>query len=114
MKTIIEHIERVKGQPHHVRRRIAFGTAAAGTAIIALTWLAISLSTGAFALKDTSFARSAYGDGATEASGGAEQLAGVGAAALLSDDNAPASIEIIDSPSSSSPGKKAEPTIIPF
>ncbi len=114
MRTIFQHIEHVKGKPHHIRKRVAFSAAAVGTAVIALAWLAGSLGTGAFALKDTSFTQSASGNGTSSASGGSEQFAGVGAASIIRSESEPARIEIIDAPSSSQPIKKAEQTVIPF
>ena len=114
MKTIFEHIERVKGQPHHIRKRVAFSTAAVGTAVIAFVWVVASLSTGAFALKDSSFAQNASDNGTQSVLNGSEQLAGVGAVSESSGENEPARIEIIDAPSPSSSGKEQEKTIIPF
>ena len=114
MKTIFDHIERVQGKPHHIRKQIAFGAAAALTAVIALVWLVSSLGTGAFALKDTSFAQSTGEEGAFTSTGdNKEQLAGVGASAR-SGRGAPAYIEIIDTASSTSGQKKTEQTTIPF
>lgn len=115
MKTVFDHIERVKGKPHHIRKRIAFGAAAAGTTVIALAWLVSSVGTGVFALKDTSFAQSAGEEGTPTITGdNTEQLAGVGAAAILLGASAPARIEIIDTASSTSEQGKAEQTTIPF
>src|SRR3989344_4686588 len=114
MKTIFEHIEHIKGKPHHIRKRVAFGAAAVGTSIIAPAWPAASLGTGAFALKDTSFAQTASDYGTPAASGVEEQLAGVGAASIIKRAGEPARIEIIDASSQTSSGKKAEQTIIPF
>ena len=37
---MLHHIERIKQQPEHHRRAIAFGTAATITGVIALTWMA--------------------------------------------------------------------------
>ncbi|HEY4501410.1 MAG TPA: hypothetical protein VJI70_04105 [Candidatus Paceibacterota bacterium] len=114
MKTIFDHIERVKGKPHHVRKRVAFGVAAFGAALIALVWLVGSLGTGAFALKDTSFAQSIGQEGVVVAGSenGSPNIAGVGAA--LSNTSAPAHIEIVDTTPSKAQTKKAEPTVIPF
>ena len=109
MKTIPQHIKHIKSQPHHVRKRVAFGAAATGTALIALVWLAGSLGTGAFALKATSFAENA--GGVTPSDRSAENLAGAGAALPSV---GPARIEIIDTASSTSSLKKAEQTTIPF
>ena len=80
MKTIFEHIERVKSQPHHIRKQIAFASAAAGTIIIALVWLAGSLATGAFAINGNSFVANAEKSAATS-----DNLAGVGAASAIPD-----------------------------
>ncbi len=117
MKTIFDHLERVKGQPHRVRKQIAFSAAAIGTAVIALIWLVGSLGTGAFALKATSFADSTGGEGTLTVSSGdnsSQGLAGAAAAPALGSASAPARIQIVDTASSTSAGKKAEPTTIPF
>ena len=118
MKTVFDHIERVKGQPHHVRKRVAFGTAFAGTAVIALVWLVSSVGTGVFALKDTSFAQSTGGDvPAVSSNNGSHPadsgIAGAAAAPALENGSVPARIQIIDATSTMSV-KKAEPTTIPF
>ena len=115
MKTIFEHIEHVKGKPHHIRKRVAFGAAGACTAVVALIWLVGSLGTGAFALKDTSFAQSTSGvTNVTDSGANDEQLAGVGAASVVGKKSAPARIEIIDASPSTSSVKKIEQTTIPF
>jgi hypothetical protein len=109
MKTIFDHIERVKGKPHHVRKQVAFASAGVLTALIAVVWVAGSLGTGAFALKDTSFGGSAAGATLTAETGNAQGLAG---AAAANNTAAPARIEIVDTASSTGP--VAEPTTIPF
>ena len=115
MKTIFEHIERVKGQPHHIRKRVAFGSAAIGTAVIAFMWLSVSIGTGTFALKDTSFAQNAENNSGTEVpKDNDEQFAGVGAASVLRENSEPARIEIIDANPSKPTQNGAERTIIPF
>ena len=116
MKTVSQHIEHIKGKPHHVRKRVAFGAAFAGTAIIALVWLVSSVGTGAFALKDTSFAQSTGQEStlATEGNSAVGGVAGAAAAPTLGNANAPARIEIIDTASSTRQNKKAEQTTIPF
>jgi hypothetical protein len=117
MKTISDHIQHVKGKPHHVRRRVAFSAAMTGTALVALVWLVGSLGTGSFALKETSFADSSQGTGVVVAGGdgsSAEGLAGVGAAVASDNTNAPARIEIVNVATSTSSGMKAEQTTIPF
>ena len=115
MKTFFEHIEMVKGQPHHVRRRIAFGAAGVCTGLIAFVWLASSLATGAFVVQGSSFADAAGQGGVEAVGGGAEASSGLAAAAAaLPDADAPARIEIIDAASSTKSAKKAEQTTIPF
>ncbi|MEK7554206.1 MAG: hypothetical protein AAB517_02450 [Patescibacteria group bacterium] len=115
MKTVSQHIEHIKSKPHHVRKRVAFGAAFAGTAFIALVWLVSSVGTGAFALKNTSFADS-IGQGnsvVTEESSNTSAVAGA-SAGLETNKDMPARIEIIDTASSTRQSKKAEQTTIPF
>ncbi len=115
MKTVFQHIEHVKGQPHHIRKRIAFTAATVGAGIIALIWLVSSATTGAFAVKGSSFADS-VGQGSVEATASTDTsgIAGAAAAPILENASAPARIEIIDTASSSSKQKQAEQTTIPF
>lgn len=123
MKTIFDHLEHVKGKPHHVRKRVAFGVAAGGTALVALVWLTSSLSTGTFAIHATSFAESARQTPAivtSDAAGsGNRNLAGAAAALPAGEQGAagaaaPAHIEIVDTASSTPSAKQAEATTIPF
>ncbi len=111
MKTIFEHIEQVKQQPHHVRKQVALAAAASCTALVALVWLVGSVSSGVFAIRD----------GATSATSASSEvadnqgLAGAGAAAAFQQSEVtPAHIEIIDAAPSASAQKKAEQTTIPF
>jgi hypothetical protein len=117
MKSIFHHIRNVKEKPHHVRKRVAFVSAAAGAGIIAFVWLTTSLATGVFALKpDSSFADNAS-TGATASApttGGSEDLAGAGAASAASDANAPAHIEIVDVNPATTSANQAQQTTIPF
>ena len=116
MKKIFEHIEKIKGQPHHIRKQIAFGAAFAGTAVIGLVWLVSTVSAGTFALKPTSFADSTRGEGTLVASSDntSQGLAGAAAAPALENASAPARIQIVDTASSTVSGQKAEQTVIPF
>lgn len=115
MKKIAEHIAHVKSKPHHIRKQVAFGAAAALTALIAFIWLTSSLMTGAFALKATSFAESTGNARAVVVSGGdtSEQVAGVGAA-VSNKAEKPASVEIVDTTPSSRSNSQVEQTVIPF
>lgn len=112
MKTVFDHINHIKGKPHHVRKRIAFGTAMGGTALIALLWAGLSLSTGAFVIHPTSLAQST-GDTEVTVAGtdnGNENLAGA-SAAQTQDQSGPARIQIITLATST---QQAEQTTIPF
>jgi hypothetical protein len=113
MKTVFEHIEHVKKQPHHVRQGVAFAAAASCTALVALVWLTGSLWSGTFAIRSSSFAEST-GQSPTVAPYDSGKSGLAGAAAALSDASAPAHIEIVDAASSTSKQKKAEQTILPF
>lgn len=48
---IIEHIDRLREKPEHVRQRIAVLTAAGVTGLVAVTWLAALATSGTLALK---------------------------------------------------------------
>lgn len=114
MKNIFDHIEQIKRKPHHIRKRTAFTIATAGTAFVALAWIAGSVSMGTFAIKESTFAASTgEQEQITTGSGNINQNI-AGAAAALQDENIPAHIEIIDTSSSTTLQKRAEQTIIPF
>ncbi|MHB1769893.1 MAG: hypothetical protein ACYCPH_02315 [Minisyncoccota bacterium] len=121
MKTIFEHLERIQGKPHHVRKRIAFSAAMGGTALIAIVWFAGTLSAGTFAIHGSSFAEST-GQGQIVATGngnGGRNQNLAGAAAAVSgtgslNGSAPAHIEIIDAASSTSSAPPENQTVIPF
>ena len=111
MKIIRDHIEQVKGRPHHVRKQVTFVYAGALTALIAVVWLGTSLTTGAFALRNTSFADTGGEAPVTVSGSGAPQgLAGAAAAPQARDSSA--RIEIVDTASTTS--QRPEPTTIPF
>lgn len=115
MQRIIRHIERVKEQPHHVRKQVAFGAAGALTGLIALVWVGASLSMGAFAIDGSDFAKSTgQGDatGITTVPAGNPNLAG--AAAALEEDGDAARIEIIPAATTTSAKPVVEQTTIPF
>lgn len=48
---IIEHIDRLREKPEHVRHRIAVLTAAGITGLVAVTWMGALATSGALALK---------------------------------------------------------------
>jgi len=53
---MFEYIEKLKVKPAQVRQRIAFGAAGGVTALVAVGWIAVTATSGAFALSDDSFA----------------------------------------------------------
>ena len=117
MKVIFNHIERIKGQPHHIRKRVAFASAAFGTALITFVWLAVSLGTGAFALRESSFVADTETGSAASTLGtaGNKGFAGAGAAPALSRPEAAAAhIEIVDALAPATGQQQAEQTTIPF
>ncbi len=117
MKTIFDHNERVKGKPHHIRKRVAFASAAIATILIAVVWFVGSVSSGAFSIQGSSFSSIAGQGGGVNSSNGAQgnqNLAGVGAASTISQSpDIPAHIEIIDAPSTAA-RKQTEQTTLPF
>lgn len=108
MRSVVRHIEKIREQPHNVRKQIAYTYAGIGTGIIAIVWLGASLATGAFLIRDSSLTREASDSGVTA---GASQMAG--AAAALPSAAAPSVITIVDA-ASTTDAKQPERTIIPF
>lgn len=117
MKNIFDHIEYVKGKPHHVRHRVAVGTATLGSAVIAFVWLAVSFVTGSFAIEGSSFAMSTGQNDTVTTVDSTNQIDGLaGAAAALPNisASAPARIEIVDTTPAPAPKKQSDQTILPF
>ena len=117
MKTVFQHIEHAKGKPHHIKKRIVFASAGVGTALVALIWVAGSLSSGSFAIKGSTFADSSNPEPVVTVGSNTTGNVGsgvAGAASAISDPKAPAHIEIVDTSSSTPPKKSAEQTTIPF
>ncbi|MFZ2167360.1 MAG: hypothetical protein WAV50_00650 [Minisyncoccia bacterium] len=115
MKKIIEHIEHVKGKPHHIRRRFALGAALGTSGFIALVWLTGSLATGAFAIQGADFSMSTGQNGLVVATTSVSDNSGLaGAAAGIQSSDGPARIEIVDTSSPAASKKQSEQTILPF
>jgi len=117
MRTVSEHLDRVRERPHHVRRRIAFGTAGLLAGAIGLLWLGTSLATGAFAIQGAGFADATSG-GIEVAPKGApanQGLAGAAGAPSAGDTSA-TQVEVVPSSDAPirSPSSGASSTIIPF
>lgn len=114
MKSLFDHIEHIKGKPHHVRKQVAFVVAGGGTALIAFVWLVGGIALGTFAIKGTSFA-DATGNASVVVTDDTRANDGfAGAAAALPRTQAPARIEIVDTTPSTSVRSQAERTTIPF
>lgn len=113
MKTVFEHIEHIKGKPHHIRKRVAFSVAGVVTGFVALIWIVGSLGTGSFALGNASFADSA-GQVPVQIVDRADINGLAGVAATVSDENIPAHIEIVDTTPTASKQKQVEQTTLPF
>ena len=124
MKTLFDHIETIKAQPHHVRERVALGAAGACAAVVALVWFFGVFATGTFAIQDTTFAQSTGAEASAVATVAQQDtnygVAGA-AAALPSDTSVPAHIQIVDAPPASGlpQGSLSAPaapsaTVIPF
>lgn len=123
MRTISDHIERVKAKPHHVRERVTFGIAGLITALIGTIWLGVSLTSGAFAIAGNGFAQATGaapftvdGQSASSDTSGLAGAAGALPATPTADANAPAHIDVVEDDTSAAPkgAASANQTIIPF
>ncbi|HEX8947237.1 MAG TPA: hypothetical protein VF829_03435 [Candidatus Paceibacterota bacterium] len=125
--SVSEFIQKLRAKPVRVRERIAFGAAAAITAVIALIWFAASLtSTGFFApmlSSSETFERNQKLMASVAAQGYTESSDVVGAAAAASTGNAPEAphLQIVevshsfdDGSATSSTQAAPEQTVIPF
>jgi len=118
MRTISDHIEHVKTQPHHVRERVAFGLAVLMAGLIGIVWLGVSLASGSFAIAGNGFAQATgaapFTVNGQPALGDTSGLAGAGAA--LPPGDASAHIDVIQDDMGAAPKgtASANQTIIPF
>lgn len=60
---IIEHVNRLREKPHHVRHNIAMGVAFGITGLVALGWMTALATSGTLALKSSAVVSSASGAG---------------------------------------------------
>lgn len=117
MKRIVHHVERhiehIKGKPHHVRKQVAFTSAAGIALFIGVVWFAYSAQTGVFAIKGSSFADATKGTDSiyVNVQEGSNGLAGA-VAAVQEDSAGAARITVVDT----TPPKpvQMEQTTIPF
>ncbi len=110
--TVFDHIERLRGKPHHVRKQIAYGGAFAISAVIGILWFGVSLASGSFALHPTSFAEATAGRATVAETGGGGEGVLAGAAASLSGAAPAPAIEVVDVAPAPAPAPEA--TVIPF
>lgn len=110
MTALIDHIERVRQQPHHVKKQVAMVSAIAGTALIALVWFVGNVAFGTFALNTNPSANAP----AVVTESQNDSLAGAASALPPGvTPTVPAHIEIVDGPSATGT-KRADQTTIPF
>lgn len=111
MKNLTEHIEYVRSQPHHIRRKAALTTAGAISGVIGIIWLTANVATGSFALSNTSFADAGGTATVTTVNANGQGLAGV--AAATANTQTP-QIQIVDTSTSTAPTTPSQQTVIPF
>jgi hypothetical protein len=118
MKDLVSDLRK---KPEHIRKRIAIGSSAGVTALVAIIWAATLSTNGTFALTSQptpdSSGEDAYVLGGTGVKSNFSQLLGaVGAAAGAT--TSPASLTIIDGETTSTfdapPPSNASATVIPF
>ena len=111
---IIEHIDRLREKPEHVRHRIAVLTAAGVTGLVAVSWMGALAASGTLALKPV-----AEPEIAAEPAPSFSRLVGAAGAALDATSNDP-ELEIVESRTSSTldtqqkPANATTKTVIPF
>lgn len=101
---LIHHIEKLRAKPHHVRERIALGTAAGVTGIIGAIWVVTLAATGTFSLAPvggTLASDSSTQSAIAQSQSGFSQLLG-SAGAALGATTTPPSLRIVDDGTQSS------------
>lgn len=121
---IIEHIDRLREKPEHVRHRIAVLTAAGITGLVAVTWMGALASSGTLALNTNEVQEGGSGTGEvseaiSESTSAFSNLMGAAGAAFNAT-STEAALQIIETRSSSTLDGKVAPanatnkTVIPF
>jgi hypothetical protein len=115
---IRDYIEHLKSKPEHVRRRIAFGTSAGITGVVAVAWLVALSTSGTLALTSPEVQNTAELKTAVqETSSSFAELMGA-ASAYQSAAQGESELIIVDAQSSSTLDAPADPTegktVIPF
>jgi hypothetical protein len=115
---MFDYLERLRLQPGHIRHRVAFGTAAGITAIVAAGWLAVVASNGTFALapvntgSDSSGAD--IGTAIDETRTGFSTLLGGAEGAFGGGDTSKPGMGIVVETQTSTTLDEKPPTVIPF
>ena len=117
---IIEHIDRLREKPEHVRHRIAVLTAAGITGLVAVTWMGALATSETFALKTTETApETEMSESISESTSAFSNLMGA-AGAAFSGTSSVAALDIVETRTSSTLDTKVAPanntnkTVIPF
>jgi len=118
---IIEHIDRLREKPEHVRHRIAVLTAVGITGLVTVTWMGALASSGALALKTTESdsGTTEVSEAITESTSAFSNLMGAAGAAFNAT-STEAALQIIETRTSSTLDAKVAPanntnkTVIPF
>ncbi len=106
------YLETLKVKPGHIRERIAFGTAAGVTAVVAVGWVAVVASSGTFALSPIDPAvQQEVGSAFADTRSNFDSLLGAVGAAQSGQDSASG---IVVETQSSTTADAAQPTVIPF
>lgn len=63
MATVIDHIDRLREKPEHIRHRIALGVSGGVTALVVVVWAMVLVSSGTLSLKATEVAAMDQGTG---------------------------------------------------
>ena len=117
---IIEHIDRLREKPEHVRHRIAVLTAAGITGLVAVTWMGALATSGSLALKAPETAPDTeMSESLNESTSSFTNLMGA-ADAAFNPSSSQAELDIIETRTSSTLDTKVAPanathkTVIPF
>lgn len=121
---LIHHIEKLRAKPEHVRERIALGTSAGITGLVAVIWVVTLAATGTFSLAPSGSTLAAGDQSAqgaiAQTKDNFSQLVGAAGAATGATSASPA-LRIVDNGTTSSLDTKhaavannANATVIPF
>lgn len=117
---IIEHIDRLREKPEHVRHRIAVLTAAGISGLVAVTWMGALATSGSLALKATEIAPSTeVAASISDSASSFSNLMGA-AGAAFNPSSSEAELDIVETRTSSTldaqvaPANNTHKTVIPF